>query len=491
MKKRLASARLTLLTHSLVITDHAEYGLVETPQGLRLAVWMPADARAIKKFRGETSEFDGGTLLIGELSHANAVSLRSRLEWLCPTLLGLKTSAGLGDRIGIATPGHVRAVRDMNGSIAPIFAQQSIREMKRTGRSPQQVLDDATWGIFEEGWHAGAGADADHLKTNQDIDACFAAGFSFFTFDPGEYVDATAQLAYKKTLEEKLNGIPEYLQPSATGLVGMTLEVEGHRIHLSKEAIVRAAVKYGRAIDQIVDMYEHLKYVAGYLPFEVEISMDETDSPTTPAEHVYIASELKRMGVGWVSFAPRFVGQFEKGVEYIGDLLAFRADIAVHAAIARRFGPYKLSLHSGSDKFSLYPLFVEATHGLAHLKTAGTSYLEALRTIAAIDLEFFREIYAFAREHFESDRLSYHLSADLSRTPKPTDIQDASSLFEQFDTRQVLHVTFGSVLSAKNGDGSPRFYDRLMKILRQNREAYFGNLETHFRRHLEPFRYIE
>ena len=82
-----------------------------------------------------------------------------------------------------------------------------------------------------------------------------------------------------------------------------------------------------------------------------------------------------------MSLAPRFVGTFEKGVDYIGDRTTFAQDIAVHAAIARSHGPYKLSLHSGSDKFSIYDICAEATHGLVHLKTAGTSYLEALRTI--------------------------------------------------------------------------------------------------------------
>ena len=113
--------------------------------------------------------------------------------------------------------------------------------------------------------------------------------------------------------------------------------------------------------------------------------MDETEEPTSPAEHVYIASELRRLGVKWVSFAPRFVGRFEKGVDYIGDVQAFKDNLAIHAAIARQFGPYKLSLHSGSDKFSIYSIFMEETRGLAHLKTAGTSYLEALRTIAVMD----------------------------------------------------------------------------------------------------------
>src|ERR671939_1951620 len=107
-------------------------------------------------------------------------------------------------------------------------------------------------------------------------------------------------------------------------------------------------------------MYRHLEKVMGTRPFELEMSVDETETVTTLAEHVYIASELKRLGVRWVSLAPRYVGHFEKGVDYIGDLEALRADLAGHAAIARALGPYKLSLHSGSDKFSVYPIITEA-----------------------------------------------------------------------------------------------------------------------------------
>ena len=150
---------------------------------------------------------------------------------------------------------------------------------------------------------------------------------------------------------------------------------------------------------------------------ELEVSVDETETPTSHAEHIYIASELKRLGVKWVSLAPRYVGRFEKGVDYIGSLAAFEADFAGHAAIARWFGPYKLSLHSGSDKFSIYPIAARLSRGLVHLKTAGTSYLEALRTIAHHDPAFFREIYTFARQRYETDRLSYHVSAELSECP--------------------------------------------------------------------------
>ena len=138
--------------------------------------------------------------------------------------------------------------------------------------------------------------------------------------------------------------------------------------------------------------------------------------PATPSTSTS-SRELARLGVHWVSLAPRYIGRFEKGVDYIGDLAAFEADFALHAAIARRFGPYKLSLHSGSDKFSVYPIAMAQTRGLVHLKTAGTSYLEALRTIAALDPALFREIYVFARGRYPTDRASYHVSADLAKAP--------------------------------------------------------------------------
>jgi hypothetical protein len=256
---------------------------------------------------------------------------------------------------------------------------------------------------------------------------------------------------------------------------------------MNARVLARAVVKYGRAIDQIAAMYQHLKALAGDHPFEVEISMDETELPTSPAEHVYIASELKRRGVAWVSFAPRFVGRFEKGVDYIGDLGAFKADVTVHAAIARQLGPYKLSLHSGSDKFSIYSIFMEATQGLSHLKTAGTSYLEALRTLAGLDPDLMHEIYQFSRQRFEIDKHSYHISADLDRAPRPGQVTDWESLFTQLDAREILHVTFGSVLTEKTADGKLRFYDQIFSVLEDHRDAYFNNLEKHFRRHLEPF----
>jgi hypothetical protein len=487
MTSAFESLNLRIDPRSAVNTAEADYGLAEIGNVRRLAVLAGAESRALQALEGECSEQSGRTLLVGPLSPRNAAELRAQFSWLRPRPLGIRTSAGLGDRLGMATPGHVRAVRAAGGSIAPIFAQQSVREMQRTGRTPQQVMDDATWGVFQEGWREGVGADADHLKSAGDIDSCLAAGFTFFTIDPGEYVDGGAEAVGLEELRERAGRLPPDSQPRATGLLGRSIDVEGRTLHFDEPALLKAVVKYGRAVEHIAAMSRHLEQAAAGRPFELEISVDETEQPTSPVEHVYFASELRRLGIRWVSLAPRFIGRFEKGVDYIGDLAAFEADLAVHAAIARQFGPYKLSLHSGSDKFSIYPAIMRQTRGLVHLKTAGTSYLEALRTVALLAPDFFREIYTFAREHYENDRASYCVSAQLARAPLADAVTDAPGLLNQFDAREILHVTYGSVLTAVTPTGGPRSRDRLVELLRDHAEEYAANLEEHFLRHLKPF----
>ncbi len=126
---------------------------------------------------------------------------------------------------------------------------------------------------------------------------------------------------------------------------------------------------------------------------------------------------MRRLGVEWVSLAPRFVGRFEKGVDYIGESERSGRCLAGHAAVMHHFGGYKLSLHSGSDKFSVYPLAARHAGGLVHLKTAGTSYLEALRIWAEVDPAAFREVFDFSRGRYETDCATYHVSADLGKVP--------------------------------------------------------------------------
>ena len=487
-------AALAVWPPSLVEQSGAAYGLALAGDQPRLAV-LAADPARLAGLVGERSGLGSDTLLVGPCSPANAAALRGQLAWLRPRPLGLRTSAGFGDRLGLATPGHVRAAQAAGGRIAPIFAQQSIREMARTGRTPQQVIDDATWGIFQEGWRAGVGADADHLKTPADIDACVAAGFTFFTIDPGEHVDNSAEQQSPSELQAAVAALPPEMQPRASGLLGRRFDLEGMVVVLDEPALLKATVKYGRAVAHVARLYQHLVATAAAGSYELEVSVDETEQPTSHAEHLYFASELARLGVRFVSLAPRYVGRFEKGVDYLssagvsGDLAAFAPNFAGHAAIARMLGPYKLSLHSGSDKFSIYATVAEHTRGLVHLKTAGTSYLEALRTLAALDPAFFREVYRFARERYAHDRATYHVSAEVARAPQPADLADADlpRLLDDFDAREILHVTFGSVLTARTDTDKPRFYARLIAGLRAHAEAYAANLEQHFGRHLQLF----
>ena len=426
-------------------------------------------------------------LTLGPASSENAAVLRQSLPFLVPVPLGLRKSAGCGDRLGLATPGHIRAIR--NSDMAPILAQQSIRENARTGRTPQEVQDDALWGVFQEGWREGFGADADHLKTFADVDVCAAAGYTFYTIDPGEHVDNAADTASENSLREKVAALPwGELESSWTAvedqLGRQPVDLGDFKLRISHEELLRAAAKYGRVVAHTAKMYRHLAKVMGCRPFELEMSVDETDTVTSLPEHVYIAHELRRLGVRWVSLAPRYVGTFEKGVDYIGNLDEFERSFARHLAVSKAYGPYKLSLHSGSDKFSVYPIAARVGGKLVHLKTAGTSYLEALRAIARLNPTLFRDIASFAAARYPTDRASYHVSAEVAKMPTPASVPDTqlTTLLDSFDSREILHVTFGSVLN------HAPFRTPFFAALRSDEEVYYDMLEKHFNRHLSPFR---
>jgi hypothetical protein len=379
--------------------------------------------------------------------------------------LGLSPSFGFGDRLGLATPGHILAVRGTK--FAPVFAQQSVRENARTGRSPQQVMDDAKRAVELSKWDAPWGADADHLKTAEDLPAFVEAGYTFFTVDPGEYVDNAADSDPYQVLKQKAAGV------NWDELSALYLNQNGEQVwgRFEAESLMRASIKYGRAIRHTALMFSRLSQMKD--EFDFEVSVDETDSPTTPLEHFFIANELNRLGVRFTSLAPRFIGRFEKGVDYIGDLNALDVELAKHAAVTVHFGTYKLSLHSGSDKFSVYPLLARYWGDRIHVKTAGTSYLEALRVLAQHEPELFLKIYTFGRERYETDRRTYYVSAELKMLPEENDLP---ALLNDFHVREVLHVTFGSALS--------RFGQEIKSALVNHDEVYRAALERHFGKHL-------
>ena len=382
------------------------------------------------------------------------------------TPLSLIPSFGFGDRLGLATPGHIAALRGTK--FAPIFAQQSVRENTRTGRTPQQVVDDAKRAVDAAKWDAPWGADADHLKMLEEIPSFVDAGYTFFTVDPGEYVDNAADSDPLDVLKRKAASVMNWDHISM-----LYLDQNGEQVWGNFElvSLQRAVVKYNNAIQHAVSMFNRLSQFKEY--FDFEVSVDETDSPTTPLEHFFIASELTRLGVRFTSLAPRFIGRFEKGVDYIGDLDALDTELAKHAAVTAHFGTYKLSLHSGSDKFSVYPLIAKHWGNRIHVKTAGTSYLEALRVLSSHEPDLFLKIYSLGRECYEVDKRTYHVSADLKMLPNTNDLP---SLLNDFHAREVLHVTFGSAIG--------KFGAELKSALKKHEIAYYEGLRIHFEKHL-------
>lgn len=405
-----------------------------------------------------------------------------------PVAVGLAASFGFGDRLGLATPGHMEAMRREGGGILPIYAQQSIREMTRTNRTPTEVMKAAQSALSQENFRGVWGADADHLKTKADVDATAAAGFVFFTIDPSAHVDVKADDYGPAELEQKFKQVRE-VAPWADDYLGKTIKVPGGpTIRFDAPVVHRAAVKYGRAIRFSIDLARHIERVAAarHAAFEIELSVDETPQPTTPAEHYIIADQLRQADVKVVSLAPRYVGDFEKGIDYKGELAAFERSLAEHAAIARELGPYKLSLHSGSDKLSVYPSFARITQGMFHVKTAGTSYLEALRVAARHDVALLRRIIEFSRGRFEADKATYHISARLAKVPGAAEVADARRLeaiyLNENDGRQVLHVTFGSVLTDRE------LAPALKGLLEAHPDTHKQVLAEHLGKHLAALR---
>lgn len=427
------------------------------------------------------------------LNHNNRISIQKFFDYTKPVVIGLKNSFGFGDRLGLANAAHLRSLD--KSDFKPVLAQQSIRELTRTQRTPEEVMDAAVWAVFQEGFKKGFGSDADHLKTPEDIDLMIEAGFTMFTFDPGEHVVNEADhLPVEDLMKicEDFNWIElkDNLDSMIERYDGIKFDLgEGFEITPVREDVLRAITKYGKAVTHIEKMYKYLENNYSHLDYEVEVSVDETESITTPFEHFFMSSELKRLGVKLISLAPRFIGDFEKGIDYKGDLDIFKEEYLKHIKIAEYFGSYKISLHSGSDKFGVYNAIGSLRRGYTHVKTAGTSYLEALRVIAASEPDLMREILDFSRTLYEQEKETYHVSAELSKVKPAADYDNREllELFEQDDARQVLHVTFGKVLTTIGEEGQYLFRDCILQCLVKNEDLHYKFLYKHFRRHLDPF----
>jgi tagaturonate epimerase len=432
--------------------------------------------------KGPEKQYSGSTVLVLEADHATLRALREALPFLQPRPTGKTPSFGFGDRTGMATPGHLLALK--GSGFFPNLAQQSIREMGRTSRTPAEVLDAAVFGALQAGHLTGFGADADHLKTLDDVDRCAEAGFVSFTLDAIEKVidaaprmnDADLEQAYQKILAE----VPA-AKTWEKRYSGKTFTFEKKvAVRMEGRAFREAIVKYGRAIPYWIEMEKRVRQKTKGRDVEIEIAVDETGAVTTGAEHVFIARELAERNMLYQGFAPRFVGEFEKGVDYKGERKVLEDSVIEHAVLARAHGGYKISVHSGSDKFSIYPMIAKATEGCFHLKTAGTSWMEAVRVIARKDPALFREMCDLVRGQFAKDVASYHISGDPAKVPPPGTLKDEDLervYVDEDDGRQIMHVTYGSAFTA--------FRDRIFALLAKEEDLYTACLQKHLGRHVK------
>ena len=418
-------------------------------------------------------------------NHANRLILNTYFPFTKPVAnSNKKPSIGLGDRLGEATAGHIKALQGSN--VFAVFAQQSIRELTFTRRSFDQVLDCAAYSVFQEGYTSGYGADGDHLKTEDEVALALECGVSMITLDSSEQInnlvqklsDAEVDLAYER-LDQEMRILFEQLYEDQLFSIGE------ETLKLDRRQLRRDILTYHKALDHMQMIWEKfIKKEKGSIDFE--ISIDETATPTHPKSHLFIALELKRRKVAISTLAPRFVGEFQKGIDYRGDLAEFEEDLCQHVAISNEFR-YRLSIHSGSDKFSIFPILGRCIKGSFHVKTAGTNWLEAVRLVAQKDPNLYRKLHNHALARFSDACKFYHVTTDLDAIQDLDSVSD-EQLVEYMDddnARQLMHITYGYLLEDENEQGETLFKNDFFALLAKEEEAYANLLEHHIRKHLQ------
>ena len=392
-----------------------------------------------------------------------------------PAPIGLRKSFGFGDRLGLATPGHLAACR--GSDFAPVFTASA-------GELPavQRALADAG---FADAW----GAEAGGLRTAEDAEPFAAAGFTRFALDPSENIvnrAATlppAELAEAETLLAEDGIFPR-------GWMDAYLGRAFEDFRFTPDALQRAAVKYGWALAQVGQLAAAVARSCGARPFELEVDFTASFAPTTPGEHLFLAHELRRRGVPVAALALRLPGEWELAVDFQGDAAECERALAAHAAIAKAAGPHQLSFPRCGDKFSILPALGRQCGDLLHVKTSGTSWLEALRVVARTEPRLFRELLMFCQEAFIFDRIDQPISTsedDVRFLPDVADGELERVFLGERQGRQLLHVTAGSVLAGCDPAGQP-WREKLCAILGTHADLHNALLAAHLGRHLDSLR---
>jgi hypothetical protein len=407
-----------------------------------------------------------------------------------------KFSFGVGDRFAHQAAAQLRACMmavERGADVVPVW-NKSHREHTTVGSKPDSVRAAADAAVKALGWKKPYHVDADHIRL-ETVDG-FLASSDFYTIDVADSIGKPADAAAVKKFVDRHRD-----------LVG-TLEIPGisEPITLTAPEIERIAAKYLLAVEQAGGIYRHIAEKKGADNFITEVSMDETDSPQTPPELLVILAALADEKIPLQTIAPKFTGRFNKGVDYVGDLAQFEkefsADLAVIAFAVKKFGlpdTLKLSVHSGSDKFSIYAPIrrgLKRFNAGVHLKTAGTTWLEEVIGLAEADgagLVVAKEIYEHALEKRDALCAPYAAVIDIDpkRLPSVDDVNawtaeefvgalrhDQRSPMFNADLRQLIHV--GYKIAAQMGD-------RYLQMLKTCERTVSKNVtENLYDRHLKP-----
>jgi len=383
-------------------------------------------------------------------------------------------SMGVGDRFGRQGLAQLQAMvqaKDAGVSVVPVW-NKSHREHTILHTLPDDVRVEADSAVADLGWADGYYVDADHVGAkNVDL---FVEASDFFTLDVADFIGEAADEEQVTAFVDRHN---RFIGSIAIDGINGSFDVTRGRL-------AEIAAKYLLAVRQAGEVYRHLVSVKGEGNFVTEVSMDETDQPQTPEEMLFILAAIADEGIPAQTIAPKFTGRFNKGVDYVGDVAAFAQefndDLAVVAFAVAEFdlpSNLKLSVHSGSDKFSIYALLHEAlvANGAGlHLKTAGTTWLEEIVGLAAAGgdgLAIAKEVYAHAHGRFDELCGPYATVIDIDRgaLPAPEIVDgwrsddfvaalrhDPTCPAYDANVRQLLHV--GYKVAGEMGD---RFLDAL------------------------------
>ena len=405
-----------------------------------------------------------------------------------------KYSIGVGDRFAHQARAQLQAcvqAGEAGVEVIPVW-NKSNREHNIIGSEPSSTRAAADAAVRALGWKKPYYCDADHINLTT-VDR-FLAPCDFYTID---VADAIGNAASETSIDR--------FTKRRSDLTG-SLQLEGvEEVFQITPALLRAtAVKFLFAVEEAGKVYRKIEAAKGKGTFIAEVSMDETDAAQSPVELLIILAAIADEGIPVQTIAPKFTGRFNKGVDYVGDVGQFRREMALDvAAIAwavRNLGlpkDLKLSVHSGSDKFSIYPTIYEATkESGVHLKTAGTTWLEEIIGLAEAGgdgLALAKEIYAEAYAHREELCGPYATVIDISPAKLPAPAAVAGWASQQFTAalrhdphsaaynssfRQLLHVGFK--VAAKMGR-------RYLDLLEANEAVIAKNVtENLFERHIAP-----